>query len=79
MLPLKLQRWSPRERPWPRRRSRGHILKSLALASKPTSPQKYSVLGSRTAVCLDWTERKITRQKIIYSSSLSIRFISLIF
>ena len=26
-----LQRWSPRERPWPR----GHILKSLALASKP--------------------------------------------
>ena len=25
-----LQRWSPRGRPWPR----GHILKSLALASK---------------------------------------------
>ena len=25
------QRWSPRGRPWPR----GHILKSLALASKP--------------------------------------------
>ena len=26
-----IQRWSPRRRPWPR----GHILKSLALASKP--------------------------------------------
>ena len=41
----KLQRWRPRERPWPR----GHILKSLALASKP------QVLGlgleaSRTAL-----------------------------
>ena len=31
------QRWSPRGRPWPRGRPRGHILKSLALAlaSKP--------------------------------------------
>ena len=29
------QRWSPRGRPWPRGRTRGHILKSLALASKP--------------------------------------------
>ena len=28
------QRWSPRGRPWPRERPRGHILKSLALASK---------------------------------------------
>ena len=28
------QRWSPRGRPWPRGRPRGHILKSLALASK---------------------------------------------
>ena len=27
----KHQRWSPRGRPWPR----GHILKSLALASRP--------------------------------------------
>ena len=26
------QRWSPRGRPWPRGRPRGHILKSLALA-----------------------------------------------
>ena len=30
-----VQRWSPRGRPWPRGRPRGHILKSLALASKP--------------------------------------------
>ena len=29
------QRWSPRGRPWPRARPRGHTLKSLALASKP--------------------------------------------
>ena len=29
------QRWSPRGRPWPRGRPRGHILKSLALASRP--------------------------------------------
>ena len=36
-------RWSPRGRPWPRGRLRGHILKSLALAlaSKP------QVLGLR--------------------------------
>ena len=49
------QRWSPRGRPWPR----GHILKSLALASKVKSsalasrPQvlkNWPVLGSRTAV-----------------------------
>ena len=33
--PPKYQRWSPRERPWPRGRPRGHILKSLTLASKP--------------------------------------------
>ena len=31
------QRWSPRGRPWPRGRPRGHILKSLALASKVKS------------------------------------------
>ena len=31
------QRWSPRRRPWPRGRPRGHILKSLALASKVKS------------------------------------------
>ena len=53
------QRWSPRERPWPRGRPRGHILKSLALASKvkslalASSPQvleNWPVLGSRTAL-----------------------------
>ena len=53
------QRWSPRGRPWPRERPRGHILKSLALASKVTSlvlaskPQVLEncpVLGSRTAL-----------------------------
>ena len=49
------QRWSPRERPWPR----GHILKSLALASKvkslalasrPQVLENWPVLGSRTAL-----------------------------
>ena len=33
----KNQRWSPRGRPWPRGRPRGHILKSLALVSKVKS------------------------------------------
>ena len=43
-----VQRWSPRERPWPR----GHILKSLALAlaSKPQVLENCPVLGSRTAL-----------------------------
>ena len=40
------QRWSPRGRPWPR----GHILKSLALASRPQVLENWPVLGSRTAV-----------------------------
>ena len=40
------QRWSPRGRPWPR----GHILKSLALASKPQVLENCPVLGSRTAL-----------------------------
>ena len=56
------QRWSPRGRPWPRGRPRGHILKSLALASKPQvlglglealGPRNCSVLGSRTALFLN--------------------------
>ena len=34
-------------------------LKSLALASKPTSPRKCSVLGSRTALSPGWMKRKI--------------------
>ena len=43
-LIVSYQRWSPRGRPWPRGRPRGHILnflalklKSLALASNPRS------------------------------------------
>ena len=51
------QRWSPRERPWPRGRPRGHILKSLALkdkslalASRPQVLENWPVLGSRTAL-----------------------------
>ena len=47
------QRWSPRGRPWPRGRSRGHILKSLALASKPHVLENCPVLGSRTALYLE--------------------------
>ena len=45
------QRWSPRGRPWPRGRPRGHILKSLALAlaSRPQILENWPVLGSRTA------------------------------
>ena len=50
------QRWSPRNRFWPKRRPRHNLkslaskVKSLALASKPPSPQKCLVLGSRTAL-----------------------------
>ena len=52
------QRWSPRGRPWPR----GHILKSLALASKvkslalasrPQVLENWPVLGSRTALIFE--------------------------
>ena len=55
------QSWSPRGRPWPRGRPRGHILKfltlalaskvkSLALASTPQVLENWPVLGSRTPV-----------------------------
>ena len=51
------QRWSPRGRPRPR----GHILKSLALASKvkslaskPQVLENCPVLGSRTALFFEW-------------------------
>ena len=44
------QMWSPRGRPWPRARLRGHILKSLALASRPQVLENWPVLGSRTAL-----------------------------
>ena len=56
------QRWSPRGHPWPRGRPRGHILKSLALASKvkslalvsrPQVLENWPVLGSRTALVFD--------------------------
>ena len=54
---VSLQRWSPQGRFWPRGRPRGHILKSLALASKVKSlalkPQIFQncpVVGSRTAL-----------------------------
>ena len=55
------QRWSPRGRPWPRGRPRGHILKSLAskveslaLASKSQVLENCPVLGSRTALFFEW-------------------------
>ena len=47
------QRWSPRGRPWPRGRPRGHILKSLALASRPQVLENWPVLGLRTALFLE--------------------------
>ena len=47
------QRWSPRGRPWPRGRPRGHILKSLALAAKSQVLKNCLVLGSRTALFLN--------------------------
>ena len=43
---IKQQRWSPRGRAWPRGHPRGHILKSLALASKPQVLENCPVLGS---------------------------------
>ena len=46
------QRWSPRGRPWPRGRPRGHIFKSLAL--KPQVLKNCLVLGSRTALFFEW-------------------------
>ena len=60
-----IQKWCPRRRRWPR----GHIFKSLVLAlasklrslawvSKPKSPRKCPVLGSRTAFFL-LVEKKI--------------------
>ena len=40
---LGIQRWSPR----------GHILKSLALASRPQALENWPVLGSRTALLFE--------------------------
>ena len=45
-----IQRWSSPGRPWPRGRPRGHILKSLALASKPQVLENCPVLGSITTL-----------------------------
>ena len=46
------QRWSPGGRPWPRGRPRGHILKSLALASKPqVLGLGLEALGPRKLAC----------------------------
>ena len=44
------QRWSPRGRPWPRGCPREHILKTLAVASKPQVLENCPVLDSRTAL-----------------------------
>ena len=44
------QRWSPRGRPWPRGRPREHILKTLALTSRPQVLENWPVLGLRTAL-----------------------------
>ena len=72
------QRWSPRERPWPRERPRGHIFKSLALASKPQVLENCPVLGSRTALFFEplkfcWkapeTSQKICEDLFLLSSS----------
>ena len=46
------QRWSPQGRRWSRGRPRGHILKSLALASKPqVLGLGVKVLGPRKLAC----------------------------
>ena len=67
------QRWSPRGRPWPRGRPRGHILKSLAWASKVKSLALASklqvlencpVLGSRTALFFEQLNFVGKRQKL---------------
>ena len=65
----KQQRWSTRVRPRPRGRPRGHILKSLALASKPQVLENRPVLGSRTALFLNrWNfvgKRQNPRRKFV--------------
>ena len=54
-----VQRWSPRGRPWPRGRPRGHILKSLASAPKPQVLENYPVLGSRTALFFEQLKSRL--------------------
>ena len=62
------QRWSPRERIWPRGHPRGHNLKSLALVSKPGSPQKCPVLGLRTSLFFDWLKMGQGHDHFCFSS-----------
>ena len=61
------QKWSPRGRPWPGGRPRGHILKALALAWMPQVLENCPVLGSRTALFFEqlnffWKRPETTRK-----------------
>ena len=61
---LKNQRWSPRGRPWPRGRPRGHILKSLA-----SKPQVLGLgLGLEASSPWPWP-RSLKSSKIALSSA----------
>ena len=70
------QRWSPRGRPWPRGRPRGHILKSLALASKVKSlalASSIPVLGLESVCprkCCPWPWPRIFFVSLALASSL---------
>ena len=66
------QRWSPRGRPWPR----GHILKSLALASKPQVLENCPVLGWRTALFLNRWNFVGKRQKPCENSAKTFFLVS---
>ena len=55
--------WSPRGRLWPQGRPRGHILKSLALASKPQVLENCPVRGLRTALFFEQLNFVGKRQK----------------
>ena len=70
LVPLgHIQRWSPRGRPWPRGRPRGHNLeslaskvKSLALVSKPQVLENCPVFGSRTTLFFYWKTPETLRK-----------------
>ena len=66
------QRWSPRGRLW----SRGHILKSLALDSKPQVLKNCLVLGSRTARFLNRWNFVGKRQKSCAKSAKTFFLVS---
>ena len=55
------QKWSPWGRSWPWGRPRGHILKSLASASRPQVLEICPVLGSRTALFLNRLTENLQR------------------